>query len=55
MGENTNSNLILLPNNPTAGSEMLSQMTSSFIASQQMGENIKAKDLELKRLEKAKK
>ena len=32
MGENTNSNLILMPNSPNAGSEMLTEMTTSFIA-----------------------
>ena len=42
MGENSNSNLILLPNNPTAGSDMLSQMVTSFAASHQLGENMKA-------------
>ena len=41
MGENSNSNLILLPNTPTAGSDMLSQMVTSFTASQQMGEALK--------------
>ncbi len=41
MGENVNSNLIMLPNSPNAGSDMLSQMTASFIASQQMGEEMK--------------
>ena len=41
IGESTNSNLILLPNNPTAGSNMLADMTASFIASQQMGEQLK--------------
>jgi len=40
VGESTNSNLILLPNNPTAGSNMLADMTASFIASQQMGEQL---------------
>jgi len=43
MGEHSNSNLILLPNNPTAGSEMLSQMVASFAASQQLGEEMKKK------------
>ncbi len=43
MGENSNSNLILLPNNPTAGSDMLSQMVASFTASQQLGEEMKKK------------
>lgn len=41
MGEHSNSNLILLPNNPTAGSDMLSQMVTSFAASHQLGENMK--------------
>lgn len=41
MGENSNSNLILLPNNPTAGSDMLSQMVASFTASMQLGEEMK--------------
>lgn len=46
MGDNANSNLILLPNNPNAGSDMLSQMTASFIASQQMGEQLKLQEIE---------
>jgi regulator of protease activity HflC (stomatin/prohibitin superfamily) len=55
IGESTNSNLILLPNNPTAGSNMLADMTASFIASQQMGEQlsldrVKKQELELKEL-----
>lgn len=41
MGENSNSNLILLPNNPSSGSDMLTAMTASFTASQQMGEQMK--------------
>lgn len=41
MGENSNSNLILLPNSPTAGSEMLGEMVASFAASQQLGESMK--------------
>ncbi|OAV45259.1 SPFH domain-containing protein [Lewinella sp. 4G2] len=48
MGENVNSNLIMLPNAPTAGSDMLSQMTASFIASQQMGEEMKSSSDALK-------
>ena len=44
MGENTNSNLILMPNSPNAGSEMLTEMTTSFIASQQIGEAMKEKN-----------
>ncbi len=49
MGENSNSNLILLPNSPTAGSEMLSEMVTSFTASQMMGENMKLKNEEIKK------
>ena len=48
MGENVNSNLIMLPNAPTAGSDMLSQMTASFVASQQMGEEMKESTNRLK-------
>ncbi len=48
MGENTNSNLILMPNSPNAGSDMLSEMTTSFIASQQIGEAMKEKNKILK-------
>jgi len=52
MGDNANSNLILLPNNPQAGADMLSQMTASFVASQQMGDSLKLKEAErLKQLE----
>jgi regulator of protease activity HflC (stomatin/prohibitin superfamily) len=45
MGDNANSNLILLPNNPNAGSDMLSQMTASFIASQKMGDELKLQEI----------
>ena len=38
IGESTNSNLILLPNSPQAGSEMLNNMVASFTASNQIGE-----------------
>ncbi len=55
MGENSNSNLILLPNTPTAGSDMLGQMTASFIASQQMGEEMKKDQQKLKLPPKIKK
>ncbi len=44
MADSSNSNLIMLPNNPNAGSDMLSQMTASFIASQQMGETLKLQE-----------
>lgn len=41
MGEKSNSNLIMLPNAPSSASNMLTDMTASFIASQQMGEEMK--------------
>jgi len=52
LGENANSNLILLPNTPNAGSDMLTDMVTSFAASQQMGEQMKLRNEERKRLEK---
>lgn len=57
MGENANSNLIMLPNAPSAASDMLGDMTASFVASQQIGEKMKeqSKKLELKEAIKAKK
>jgi len=42
IGEETNSNLILLPNSPQAGSNMLNDMVASFAASNQIGEAMKA-------------
>ena len=41
IGEETNSNLILLPNSPQAGSNMLNDMVASFAASNQIGEAMK--------------
>jgi len=41
IGEHTNSNLILMPNSPNAGSDMLTNMTASFLASNKMGEAMK--------------
>jgi len=41
IGEHTNSNLILLPNSPQAGSEMLNSMVASFTASNMIGEEMK--------------
>ena len=41
IGQETNSNLILLPNSPQAGSEMLNDMVASFTASNQIGEAMK--------------
>jgi regulator of protease activity HflC (stomatin/prohibitin superfamily) len=49
IGQETNSNLILLPNSPQAGSQMLNDMVASFTASNQIGEamkNAKKKKLE---------
>lgn len=43
IGGETNSNLILLPNSPQAGSEMLNNMVASFTASNQIGEAMKNK------------
>ncbi len=41
MGENSNSNLVLMPNAPSAGSEMLNQMVSAFSTSHLIGEEMK--------------
>ena len=41
VGAEANSNLILLPNSPQAGSEMLNNMVASFTASNQIGEEMK--------------
>ena len=41
IGGETNSNLILLPNSPQAGSNMLNDMVASFTASNQIGESMK--------------
>jgi regulator of protease activity HflC (stomatin/prohibitin superfamily) len=41
IGQQTNSNLILLPNSPQAGSNMLNDMVASFTASNQIGEAMK--------------
>ncbi|RLD28199.1 MAG: SPFH domain-containing protein [Bacteroidetes bacterium] len=41
IGQETNSNLILLPNSPQAGSNMLNDMVASFTASNQIGEEMK--------------
>lgn len=44
IGEETNTNLILLPNSPQAGSDMLNNMIASFTASNQIGEAMRAKN-----------
>jgi regulator of protease activity HflC (stomatin/prohibitin superfamily) len=52
IGADTNSNLILLPNSPQAGSDMLNNMVASFTASNQVGESMKSAN-STKRLKKA--
>lgn len=42
IGADTNSNLILLPNSPHAGAEMLNNMVASFTASNVVGESMKS-------------
>ena len=44
IGEETNSNLVLLPNSPQAGSDMLNNMVASFTASNQIGEAMKVEN-----------
>src|SRR5690606_27454541 len=46
IGEATNTNLILLPNSPQAGSDMLNNMIASFVASNQIGEQMKKQNAE---------
>ena len=48
IGEETNTNLILLPNSPQAGSDMLNNMVASFTASNQIGEAMKKQGLKNK-------
>ncbi|PKR82043.1 SPFH domain-containing protein [Brumimicrobium salinarum] len=48
IGEETNTNLILLPNSPQAGSDMLNNMVASFTASNQIGEAMKKAEAEKK-------
>lgn len=43
LGENSRSTLILLPNSPNAASDMLSQMVTSFLATNELGEQLKEK------------
>ena len=45
IGEETNTNLILLPNSPQAGSDMLNNMIASFTASNQIGEEMKRQNI----------
>jgi len=48
IGADANSNLILLPNSPQAGSDMLNNMVASFTASNQVGEMMKLQNKKLK-------
>ena len=48
IGSETNSNLILLPNSPQAGSNMLNDMVASFTASNEIGEAMKEAKLNKK-------
>ncbi len=48
IGEETDTNLILLPNSPQAGSDMLNNMVASFTASNQIGEAMKNKNKKIK-------
>ena len=54
VGSASNSNLVLMPNSPQAGSEMLNNMVASFTASNQIGEQMKkaAKEKEAEENEK---
>jgi regulator of protease activity HflC (stomatin/prohibitin superfamily) len=49
IGQETNSNLILLPNSPQAGSQMLNDMVASFTASNQIGEAMKKTQIKKKK------
>jgi regulator of protease activity HflC (stomatin/prohibitin superfamily) len=49
IGADANSNLILLPNSPQAGSDMLNNMIASFSASNQVGELMKKRNTKDKR------
>lgn len=51
MGENSNSNLILLPNSPSSASNMLTDMVTSFTASMQIGEEMKKAQAEKEKVE----
>lgn len=48
IGAENNSNLILLPNSPQAGSDMLNNMVASFTASNQVGEAMKKSEYDKK-------
>ncbi|MFT6797549.1 MAG: regulator of protease activity HflC (stomatin/prohibitin superfamily) [Maribacter sp.] len=46
IGEATNTNLILLPNSPQAGSDMLNNMVAYFTASNMIGESMKKTNID---------
>jgi len=54
LGDKVNSNLILLPNTPTAASEMLNSTITSFAASSQVGEQLRLNKVTPKGEEKSK-
>ncbi|MBE7629311.1 SPFH domain-containing protein [Tenacibaculum piscium] len=54
IGADTNSNLILLPNNPNAASSMLNDMVASFAATNQIGESMKENKKQLEEKNKSK-
>ncbi len=49
IGADTNSNLILLPNSPQAGSDMLNNMVASFAASNQISDTMKNQPKKVKK------
>jgi regulator of protease activity HflC (stomatin/prohibitin superfamily) len=49
IGQETNSNLILLPNSPQSGSNMLNDMVASFAASNQIGEAMRSAPKKIKK------
>ena len=53
VGSASNSNLILMPNSPQAGSEMLNNMVASFTASNQIGEAMKKQREESEKTKKS--
>ena len=52
VGSESNSNLILMPNSPQSGSDMLNNMVASFTASNQIGEQMKKAALKKEEEEK---
>ena len=53
VGSESNSNLILMPNSPQSGSDMLNNMVASFTASNQIGEQMKKAALKKEEEEKS--